>query len=719
MATEQGDSPKDVSPLPDLSAGLDLLPDELDWMAAPDDGGGGGEAGSGDDDDVFGGGGGGGDSEDELRKIFDEFEPDPRADAAAAARSKAGPAEAETEAEAAAPTAKKRVAYHNSQNRTATTSLQPKRPLKPTPGQQMLDRFKKVQRTKQSEDIESQLADMEGSGESDPLVAQSSKSRRIAHDAGESAAAAAVGGMSAVRRQVESRRAALLGATVPQPIGGGRVAPASGQSAERMPAHTIKGLPRLEHQPTSAAAVAQLQRPLIAPDMAAKIPSNIRQRYLNSIVEECVKIHADDRARAHERALAEELSCNDRSKNRNVYLNVVVNCIKRLRSEAAEAAKNRPSSSHSGSAAAAHGGEQQPQRNLLVTHMQVLAGKAGASGSWSIEKPRHRPSDDAAVITPDMYYLLLKRYTLTEEEIEANCFPRADPSEKGKALIRDDPFRAKEAQPSEEGRRRCDRCRTIYRVDAAGAQTDKEDCMYHWGRLFRRKGNRTTGPVSAYSCCEGDAATDGCQVGACHVTDVLDYGAMRGFVSTIDKSDSDGGGESRGVFALDCEMCNTTQGNELTRITVVDVTGKTTYESLVKPSNPIIDYNTRFSGITASDLTGVTTRLRDVQAVLLSMFSARTILIGHSLESDLKVLKLIHGMIVDTSVVFPHRMGPPYKRALKSLAGEYLQRIIQNEVGGHDSAEDALSCLDIMKNKAKEDLKKLKQMAASEKAGKK
>ena len=48
----------------------------------------------------------------------------------------------------------------------------------------------------------------------------------------------------------------------------------------------------------------------------------------------------------------------------------------------------------------------------------------------------------------------------------------------------------------------------------------------------------------------------------------------------------------------------------------------------------------RFSGITSEDLVGVRTTIRDVQAVLLSMFSSKTILIGHSLESDLKALKV-------------------------------------------------------------------------------
>lgn len=56
-----------------------------------------------------------------------------------------------------------------------------------------------------------------------------------------------------------------------------------------------------------------------------------------------------------------------------------------------------------------------------------------------------------------------------------------------------------------------------------------------------------------------------------------------------------------------------------------------------------------------------------------------TILIGHSLESDLKAMRIVHKKIVDTSVVFPHRLGPPMKRALKTLSSEILQKIIQEE----------------------------------------
>ena len=75
----------------------------------------------------------------------------------------------------------------------------------------------------------------------------------------------------------------------------------------------------------------------------------------------------------------------------------------------------------------------------------------------------------------------------------------------------------------------------------------------------------------------------------------------------------------------------------------------------------------------------VSTSIFDVQATFLTMFSSKTILIGHSLESDFKALKLLHDTVVDTSVMFPHRNGYPQKRALKNLCSEYLRKIIQND----------------------------------------
>uniref|UniRef100_A0A915JE59 Uncharacterized protein n=1 Tax=Romanomermis culicivorax TaxID=13658 RepID=A0A915JE59_ROMCU len=91
------------------------------------------------------------------------------------------------------------------------------------------------------------------------------------------------------------------------------------------------------------------------------------------------------------------------------------------------------------------------------------------------------------------------------------------------------------------------------------------------------------------------------------------------------------------------------------------------------------------------------------------MIDISTILVGHSLESDLKSMKIIHNNVVDTSIVFPHRMGLPYKRALKTLMLEFLEKIIQDEVEGHDSKEDACSCMQLMKWKVREDNPGLKK----------
>lgn len=76
-----------------------------------------------------------------------------------------------------------------------------------------------------------------------------------------------------------------------------------------------------------------------------------------------------------------------------------------------------------------------------------------------------------------------------------------------------------------------------------------------------------------------------------HVTEYLDYSNMTGFMKTMDRGD-DFVSTRKDIYALDCEMCYTTHGLELTRVTVVDINSKIIYDALVKPDNKVIDYNT-------------------------------------------------------------------------------------------------------------------------------
>lgn len=79
----------------------------------------------------------------------------------------------------------------------------------------------------------------------------------------------------------------------------------------------------------------------------------------------------------------------------------------------------------------------------------------------------------------------------------------------------------------------------------------------------------------------------------------------------------------------------------------------------------------------------------------------RTIIVGHSLECDLKALAITHCRIIDTAVLFPHNQGLPFKMSLRQLTKKYLHRDIQQSEseeaaeGGHNSIEDSAAALEL------------------------
>jgi len=660
--------------IPDFSEELDMLPDldaDLDAMFNSED-----DAG-----------------DDELQRVFNQYKPQDKPDNPATAKlnKQVQPSSSSSEAISS----KKRVAHDgSSQDADVRRPLHMRRPQTKTPAQTMLDRFKKIQQMTKHKEMERQLEEMTSDspapGPSSSRVDESrpGTSKRVAHQPKHGNDAGPPPVLSKVKQQLLARQ----------------VNTTSRYETGTVAQTTAKGGSRVAHTPSSA-TMAALAKPIITADPKSKVPTNVRQRYLDSITTTCLDIYNGKEEQAYARAEKEETDCCRKASSRMIYLNLVVNKIKKLRTEAKEAEEARARGGGEAGPSSANPATQ--KRPMLTTHMQVLAGKPGSIGTWSFEKPVKLNDED---IDEELMYNIMKKYVLTEQQLVDNGFPRVDPEEAGKAIVKVESS-VKASRTSDPDRRTCIRCKAIYRVDKFGKQIEKEDCIYHWGRQCRRRGNRALGgSVTVFYCCQQGADSTGCQVGKLHVTDVLDYNDMRGFVTTMETPNTSRSSAGK-VFALDCEMCYTTQGNELTRVTVIDMAGEVIYESLVKPESEVVDYNTRFSGITEEDLTNVTTSLMQVQAVLLMKFEAKDILIGHSLESDLKALKMIHSTVVDTSVVFPHRMGPPFKIALRFLAGEHLKRIIQNDEGGHDSKEDALACLDLMKMKVKEDVKRLQKKA--------
>ena len=78
-------------------------------------------------------------------------------------------------------------------------------------------------------------------------------------------------------------------------------------------------------------------------------------------------------------------------------------------------------------------------------------------------------------------------------------------------------------------------------------------------------------------------------------------------------------------------------------MTVVGIDGRLVYENIIRPDDAIIDYNTRFSGVTARDLKCGNNSVKSLKAVqndILGFINANTILIGHGLENSLRALKV-------------------------------------------------------------------------------
>ncbi|CAF1078240.1 unnamed protein product [Rotaria sordida] len=462
---------------------------------------------------------------------------------------------------------------------------------------------------------------------------------------------------------------------------------------------------RIAHQPkvhptSTNSSFTPLLQPLVDPNSSInKIPFKTRQEYLTFFLNELKSrpTNMNDLTTpttpVFSRAQTIEKDIFDKSTNRNSYLNLAAKYLRQLRSEETNN-KNKNEQI----------APKKPNvQRLTVSHSAVLSAGKTDNLSFGIKKQKEA---DIKTLTDNELYTLLLVYKTSERDLIENGYPAFSLDFPDKVLIKNrNPIYnpTTKIYSYDPNNRICCRCSKTYKIDKNEEYIMQEDCIYHWGRM---RTQRIAGQIEkTYSCCSAKTNSVGCAVGKYHVNDGDDTQLLSGYVKTQPLRKQLDANESYGIYALDCEMCYTINGLELVRVSVVDHKLQPIYETLVKPHNKVLDYNTRWSGITESQLKFCNVTLEDVQRRLLKLFNDKSILIGHSLESDLKALKIVHETVVDTSLVFPHPKGKPFKRALKTLMSEFLTKIIQENANGHDSMEDSISCMELILWKVKQDLK--------------
>ena len=279
----------------------------------------------------------------------------------------------------------------------------------------------------------------------------------------------------------------------------------------------------------------------------------------------------------------------------------------------------------------------------------------------------------------------------------------------------------------------CDRCKSRFTVfpgrNEEGKLTSKGHCHYHWAKLPKFVAD------ARYDCCKEPAGSPPCEIAETHVFKVSNpkrLASIWQYARTPEHEDE----VATKAISIDCEMGFTTIGMEMIRLSALSwPEGDEVLDVLVRPVGEVLDLNTRFSGVSVDQFNkaipygtqkadhGDSTsedgelepkRLERVDSpeaarrLLFDKMGPGTALIGHAIDNDLNVLRVIHPLIVDTVLLYPHPRGLPVRYGLKTLTNKYLLRDIQSLDTGHDSKEDAKAAGDLVRLKVHEKWKKMR-----------
>lgn len=237
----------------------------------------------------------------------------------------------------------------------------------------------------------------------------------------------------------------------------------------------------------------------------------------------------------------------------------------------------------------------------------------------------------------------------------------------------------------------CVRCNTKF--EKANIM-EKTLCRYH---VSKRQYDKVSKNFQFPCCGETTASTSFLRLGCkTHDHHVFKSDTYSGLSSISMFTETSGVSGEMNVLALDCEMAYTSLGYEMIRLTIVDFfSSQTIFDEIIKPIGEVIDLNSQFSGVhTIDDAKSLSYREAMDRVISASFINKSSILIGHGLENDLNVMRIVHDRVIDTAVLYSKGK---LKSSLKNLAFEYLSRKIQS--GEHDSSEDAIAAMDVVKVK--------------------
>ncbi|KAH0593144.1 hypothetical protein MHUMG1_09146 [Metarhizium humberi] len=339
---------------------------------------------------------------------------------------------------------------------------------------------------------------------------------------------------------------------------------------------------------------------------------------------------------------------------------------------------------------------------------------------------------------------LLKRIVTRVDDLSKHGYVSSVPAE-------DAVESARAGQEAGKGWEKCDRCQQRFQVFPGrraedGALVSGGACNFHWGKTYvpEKAPGDTARVPKRYRCCGqevGDSA--GCATHDKHVFKAGDPKRLAAVLNYASTPENPGIPEDRAV-CFDCEMGYTVHGMELIRLTATSwPLGEELLDVLVQPIGEILDLNSRYSGVWPDDLanakpwvpddaappksgprtgTAHESNSKDLKIVsspevardlLFSLISPSTPLIGHGLENDLNAVRIVHPTLIDTVLLYPHKLGLPYRHGLKMLMDVHLNKKIQQDTGpkvlGHDSAEDARAAGELVRLKVMNEWKDMQR----------